>query len=106
MRWAEKASHTSDLYGMYLDHLAEETRIMYKLPEGVGIGNYFVSHGGGMAARVIRSVTGDWAAHAGVYVGEFCIAGDLPNKPSHVIVEATWPKVRFSRASRHPGARW
>ncbi len=104
MRWGEKVRLTDDLYGMYMDEM--RIQMTYNLPEGVKVGNYFVSHGAGIIGRIIRSVTEDWAGHAGVYVGQFCLPGDLPGKPSHVIVEATWPKVRYARASRHPDARW
>lgn len=57
-------------------------------------GAYFVSHGGGYAGHVIRTVTQSWAGHAGIHVG----AGR--------IVEGAPPVARLTAADDHPDAIW
>ena len=57
-------------------------------------GCYGVSHGGGITGELIRHVTGSWAGHAFVYIG------------NGQIIEAAPPAVRVAPAASHPGAVW
>lgn len=69
-------------------------------------GTFGLSHGSGLAGRVIRRVEQEldkldnypddasWAGHAFVYVGHGSI------------VEATWPRVRIAKVSSHSDAKW
>ena len=57
-------------------------------------GNYFVSHGSGLAGELIRHATESWAGHAGLYVGD------------GMIIEAAPPATRIAPAASRPGAVW
>jgi len=76
------------------------------LPAGLKPGTFFVSHGSGVLGAVIRHATESWAGHAGVFLGSHNFGTYLAPDVAPAIVEATWPRTRISRASRHPGARW
>src|SRR5260370_1238814 len=64
------------------------------LPAGLQPGNYFVSHGSGLAGELIRRATESWAGHAGVYAGQ------------GMIIEGAPPATRLAPAASHPDAIW
>ncbi len=64
------------------------------LPAGLQPGNYFVSHGSGLAGELIRRATESWAGHAGVYAGQ------------GMIIEGAPPATRLAPAASHPDAVW
>lgn len=57
-------------------------------------GTWFVSHGSGLAGELIRSATGSWAGHAGLYLG------------GNVIVQGQPPVAVLAPADQHDDALW
>lgn len=57
-------------------------------------GTWFVSHGSGLAGELIRSATGSWAGHAGLYLG------------NNVIVQGQPPVAVLAPATEHDDALW
>jgi hypothetical protein len=86
------------------------------LPANLQPATFGVCHGSGFFGAAIRKAqmrmsNGDheasWAGHCVVYVGkrDFAKVGEAPDI-DHAIVEAEYPKVVLSRASRHQDTIW